>query len=232
MELQAEVLSWRRVIRTSAWFASIPDDLAMRLLCNAQLRQFNKSEKLFSYGDTSDGLYCLVDGVVCLTRVTQEGRESLLTTLDAPHWFGIVSLFDGQPRTHDVWAETKVTAIYISRDALLQLLDEHPIYWAQFGKLMANKLRVIFSAIEECSVLSPTARLARRLVGLASGYSDKYDPPKSMLRVSQEKLGMMLMLSRQTVNQSLCALQEAGAIRRHRGMIEIVDLNKLLDNGA
>jgi CRP/FNR family cyclic AMP-dependent transcriptional regulator len=107
------------------------------------------------------------------------------------------------------------------------MLSERPDYWRHFGRLLTQKLRSIFVAMEDIFLLPPTARLARRLLSMAKGYGAWTDHTSRVISISQEQLGLMLSLSRQTVNQSLRELEDAGSIHRHRGSIEIVDLRKL-----
>lgn len=49
------------------------------------------------------------------------------------------------------------------------------------------------------------------------------------VRVSQERLGMMLSLSRQTVNELLRHLEEQSIIRCQRGSVRILDPGRLRD---
>ena len=72
-------------------------------------------------------------------------------------------------------------------------------------------------------MLPPTARLASRLASMAASYGAYADRRLRVIGVSQEQLGLMLGLSRQTINGSLNDLEKNGAIRRHRGAIEIID---------
>jgi CRP/FNR family transcriptional regulator, cyclic AMP receptor protein len=47
------------------------------------------------------------------------------------------------------------------------------------------------------------------------------------VRVSQERLGMMLSLSRQTVNELLQQMEQASIIQCERGGVHILDLGRL-----
>lgn len=80
-----------------------------------------------------------------------------------------------------------------------------------------------FAGLEELSQLPPTPRVAARLLLMAGGYGAWTDRSKRVLEVSQEQLGLMLALSRQTVHQSLRELEARGCIKRNRASIEVVD---------
>ncbi|MCC9595201.1 Crp/Fnr family transcriptional regulator [Rubrivivax sp. JA1055] len=222
---------WAPTLRAGAWFAALPDDLADHLLAHARVLVLDAGTRLFARGDAPDGLYAVVRGVVRIGAVGAVGdgaRESLLAMLEPPQWFGEIALFDGAPRTHDAWAESDCTLLRVAQDDLTRLLAARPQHWQSFGRLLTNKLRLTFAAVEELALLPPTPRLARRLAAMAGGYGAWEGRSKRVLEVSQEQLGQMLALSRQTVNQALKELEAAGAIRRGRATIEIVDPGRLL----
>ena len=218
---------WSAVVASGDWFASLPEPLQGFLLQTAQLRSLAVGQRLFARGEAPDGVYCLVSGAMRIAGLTAAGQEALLVVLEPPQWFGEIALFDQAPRTHDAWAEADSTLAHVPQEALQQLLAEHPQYWQHFGRLLTQKLRTLFTGLEDTALLPPTPRVARRLANIATGYGAWSDRSKRVLTVSQKQLGLMLSLSRQTVNQSLGELEAAGAIRRNRGTIEVIDLLKL-----
>lgn len=235
MPRSAAVAPWESTVRQGAWFASLPRELAERLLDEAELVRLSAGQRLFARGDAPDGLYVVADGVVRITGLAETGQESLLVMLEPPHWFGEVALFDGEPRTHDAWAEGDATLLRVPQAAMRTMLAERAEWWQPLGRLLTQKLRALFVAMEELSLLPPRARLARRLLAMAAGFglaTAAQEPARRVLKVSQEQLGAMLALSRQTVNQALGELEAAGAVHRQRGAIEVVDVEALRRHGG
>lgn len=220
------------VLTASAWFRSLPEPLQQWLQANLRERQLAPGERLFSRGDTPDGLYGLAAGLVRFTGVNEAGQEAILVVLNPPHWFGEIALFDDEPRTHDAWAESAATLWHAPQPALMALLAERPEYWRHLGRLLTQKIRASFTAVEDLVLLAPRARLARRLALMATGFGTLEGQSLRVLRVSQEQLASMLALSRQTVNQTLKELEAAGVIKRARGAVEVLDLGALRRDAA
>jgi CRP/FNR family transcriptional regulator, cyclic AMP receptor protein len=86
-----------------------------------------------------------------------------------------------------------------------------------------RKLRIALSLLEDMALEPPRVRLARCLVNLFEGYGQRKDAPSCSVRISQERLGMMLSLSRQTVNELLRHLEQESIIHRQRGGLRILD---------
>lgn len=223
---------WTQALRAGSWFASLPAGLAEDLVALATPLRLGAGQRLFARGEPGDGIYCVLQGAIRITGITRDGSEALLALLEPPQWFGEIALFDSAPRTHDAWAESDVALLHMAQPDLQAMLDAHPAYWQAFGRLLAQKMRAMFSVLEEGAVLPVTARVASRLAAMAGGFGVWNGRSKRFVRVSQGQLGLMLSLSRQTVNQCLKELEAAGAIRRCRGAVEIVDVDRLLSFGA
>ncbi|MDD0974447.1 Crp/Fnr family transcriptional regulator [Pseudomonas fontis] len=214
--------AWRGQLLQGHWFKHLPPTLQDSLLQAARLRSLGAGERLFQRGDAPCGLYAVVEGAMRVGAVSAEGKEALLALVEAPQWFGEISLFDGQPRTHDALAEGTVTLLWVPQAALLALLEKQPQHWRDFALLMSQKLRWVFVALEQQSLLAAAPRVAYRLLQIAAGYGE-VDGPRRVLQLSQEQLALMLSLSRQTTNQILKSLQQEGALRLGYGEIEILD---------
>ncbi|MEM5384466.1 Crp/Fnr family transcriptional regulator [Paraburkholderia phymatum] len=210
----------------SAWFRGAPDALRAQLLELGRMRRLSAGQRLFSRGDADDGFYCVLDGLMRIGAASAAGKEALLAVIEPVNWFGEIALFDGQPRTHDAYAERDTLLFHVPRAALSSMLERNPAFWHPFGLLLTHKLRLAFDAIEEAALLPAAQRVARRLLLMAGGYGDA-GTQRRVLKVPQEDLAMMLALSRQTTNQILRQLETQGALALRYAEIEIVDAQKL-----
>ncbi|MDF3838691.1 Crp/Fnr family transcriptional regulator [Cupriavidus basilensis] len=217
----------RAALHSSAWFAGLTPGLQAWIAEHAKARTLATGSRLFGRGDAPDGLYFMVHGAVRMTSFSADGKEALLALVEPPQWFGEISLFDGLPRTHDAWAETDVLLLHVDQHDLLAFLGQNPSHWRAFGLLLAQKLRLTFHAIGASASLPAPVRLARRLLAIAGGYGEWNGRTRRVIHVQQEQLGLMLSLSRQTVNQILKEFETQGLLHRTRGSIEILDIGQL-----
>jgi CRP-like cAMP-binding protein len=211
---------------TGHWYSRLPVELQESLLGMSRLRRLSPAERLFQRGDPPCGMYAVLEGAVRIGAVNEQGKEALLSVMEAPHWFGEICLFDGQPRTHDAMAAGQCTLLHVPQLALLALLEEQPLYWRHLALLMSQKLRLTFINLEHLSLMPAPARLAHRLLMIAEGYGE-IEPARRVLQLPQEQLALMLSLSRQTTNQILKDLQAQGILHLGYGEIEILDIERL-----
>jgi CRP/FNR family cyclic AMP-dependent transcriptional regulator len=219
----------RKIVASGRWFAELPAPLQEELCAQARVVKLRAGDLLFRRGDDANGLYAVLDGAVRFAAVNQAGKESVAGLAEPPQWFGEVGLLDGGKRTHDAWADCDSTLAHVPRAVMDRWLSEHPAHWQYVGQLAVHKLRVMFAAIEDSSLYSPRERLIRCLVSLVLAYGERKTFPQQTLRVSQERLGSMLSLSRQTVNGLLQVLEQEQVLVCVRGGLRILDLDRLLE---
>jgi CRP/FNR family cyclic AMP-dependent transcriptional regulator len=219
-----KAIDCKELFRSGRWFASLPEAFQEALLRLGRHRELADGERLFSRGDACKGLYGVVDGAIRVSGTSARGKEALLVVLESPNWFGEVAVFDGMARTHDASADGPTKIVEVPLAALHKLLDAEPAYWRDLGRLVAGKLRLAFTTMEDTALLPISMRVARRLSWMAEGYGQWKGRSQRSIEVSQDELAQMLGSSRQTINQNLKNLESQGFIRTTYGQIEILDL--------
>ncbi|MFB9268307.1 Crp/Fnr family transcriptional regulator [Bradyrhizobium erythrophlei] len=217
------------VLNSSEWFAALDSGFQQAVLGSSRIMVLAAGESVFHRGDRSDGIYCVMSGAVCFGAIAPSGKGAIAALAEAPQWFGEVALFDDGVRTHDAWADVASTLLHLPLRHLTRILADDPLRWQQLGRLLVRKLRIALSLLEDMALESPRVRLARCLIHLFEGYGQRKAAPSSSVRVSQERLGMMLSLSRQTVNELLRHLEQDRIIQCQRGGVRILDPNRLRD---
>jgi CRP/FNR family transcriptional regulator, cyclic AMP receptor protein len=214
----------RRIVASGRWFSGLPAALQDALCCHARVIRLRAGDLLFQRGDENDGMYAVLEGGVRFSAINRAGKESVAGLAERPQWFGEVTLLDGGRRTHHAWADSDATLGHVPLPVLTRWLEDHPADWRCLGQLAVHKLRVMFAAVEDASLHSPRERLIRCLVSLVLAYGQGEASPQQTLRVSQERLGSMLSLSRQTINALLQRLEQEEILVCVRGGLRILDL--------
>jgi CRP-like cAMP-binding protein len=215
------------VLNSSEWFRSLDAPFREAVLRSSRVTALAAGASVFHRGDRGDGIYCVLSGAVCFGAFAPSGRTSIVAQAEAPQWFGEIALFDDGTRTHDGWADIPSTLLHLPLRHLTRILADDPARWQQLGRLLVAKLRVAVALLEDMALEPPRVRLARCLINLLEGYGQGKTTPSLCVRVSQERLGMMLSLSRQTVNELLRQLEQDSVIQCQRGGVLILDPNRL-----
>ena len=217
------------VVMNGEWFSALEPAFQRAVLASSRVIVLTAGKPVFRRGDPNDGIYGVISGVVCFGAVAPSGRESIVGLAEASQWFGEIALFDDGQRTHDAWADVSSTLLHLPLRRLTKILANDPLAWRQLGRLMVRKFRIALSLWEDLALEAPRVRLARCLINLFEGYGERKAEPPTRLRVSQERLGMMLSLSRQTINELLRQMEQESIIQCQRGGLRILNPARLRD---
>lgn len=208
-----------------SWLAGFSEDAIADAAACGQLRMVGDGTLVHARGAEADGLYTIARGAVRFTRATADGRATTIAVLDAPNWFGEISLFDSMPRTHDGHAAGPTVLLFHAKTDFRRLLSLYPVILERFAKTLSLRLRATFDLVEEAAISPLEQRLARRLLELAhikpSAMNAAVSPDGRDVPLTQEELGHLLGKSRQSISKLLHAWEQMGLIQTKYGRISI-----------
>lgn len=212
----------RQILSQNAWFASLPNSLADKLLEKGKLKVLQNQQILHQKNEAADGFYCVVSGRIRVSNFTIQGKELVLTWIQPGNWFGEISLIDGQPRTHDAHAEDTTTILKVPKITFEQLFIKNQVWSHYIMRLLCQRVRASFSLIDETGCLSLKGQLCKRLIIMQQGLQEQQ--LQSMeLNISQDVLAQLIHSSRQTVNKILQSLQADNVIALRYGRLIIIN---------
>lgn len=217
-------------LSANPWFGALPLADRRAVLTACELQRLRPGEMLFRQGDRvpagQGAFYGLVSGRIKASSLREDGKEAILVVLEAGNWFGEISLIDGRPRTHDATALGAIEVLALPRASFDALM--HRAEFAQaMCRLFAVRMRMLYGMVEDVTLRTTRARIARRLLLLARGDATQAGAARRVVPISQEALAMMLGITRQTLNKELKALVAAGALAVGYGRIEIASAAQL-----
>jgi CRP-like cAMP-binding protein len=208
-----------------SWLRGFPDKVVADAASCCAIREVVAGTLIHARGADADGVYTIACGAVRFTRVTADGHATTIAVLEAPSWFGEISIFDGMPRTHDAHAAGACALLFHAKTDFKRLLARHPVIYEHFAKVMAMRLRATFDLVEEATTLPLAQRLARRLLELAhlrpSVMNAATIPNGRDVPLTQEELGHLLGKSRQSIAKQLRDWERNGLVETKYGHISI-----------
>ena len=218
---------YKRLLQESHWFGGLPAGLQAAIIQHAKGVHLTAGEFLFRRGDASDGVYAVLDGAVNVGVVDEQGKEALLVIAEPVMWFGEICLVDDLPRTHDAVAALPTVLLRLDQQVFRGILDQQPEYWRYIALLLSQKLRLVLQDVESFTLYPAAKRLAQRLLQITEGYGHR-GVRQPVIKLSQERLALLLSLSRQTTNSLLKGFEEQGIIRLGFGEIKVLDFELLV----
>ena len=189
---------------------------------------FVKGEKgdcLLPAGATVKGWYAVLDGLVKLQSTSAEGRVSAFLGVPAGELFGEGSALKVEPRRYDVVDLRDTTLLCLPRTEFQALQEQNLPFNRYLVAHLNRRLGQAMALIEAGRLRSPEERVALYL-------SRVFWPGVRKLSLSQEELGHLVGLSRQTVNRVLRQMERLGLVSLAFGRVDILNEPALLNYPA
>lgn len=222
----------RAAINSGRWFSSLSPSLRHDILRCAYVKRYQDGELISARGDPPEEWIACAKGAVRVSSTSISGKQITLTYVEPGIWFGDVSIFDGDRRTHDAYAHGESTALCVAKADFKKILASHVELYEALMRLHARRIRQLYGLVEDLNTLPLRARLAKQLIHLVRSYgvaslSDAREMRIS-LQLAQEELAQLLGASRQRVNQELKSMERESVIRIEPGGLVIRDRAALM----
>jgi CRP/FNR family cyclic AMP-dependent transcriptional regulator len=216
----------QRRMSVNPWFNSLEPQDRRALLSGSGSLHLRSGEFVFRQGDGPGGLYGLINGILKASTLRKDGREAILAVVEAGNWFGEASAIDGLPRSHDVAAAGPAELLFVKPQIFDELMQRSSFARA-IAVLQAMHIRTVYAWLEDATLRSTRAQIARRLQRLARGGVTMEPTERHAITITHDTLAMMLGITRQTLALELKAMATQGAVALGYGRIEIESIEKL-----
>ena len=213
---------------TTAILAAVPhfsglDDATLRAVAQAAIRRdYGSSQVVFVEGEPSDGLFIVESGWFKVIKLSPDGREQVIHFLGPGETFNAMSAFSEMPNPATVVALEKSIVWLIHREAMLWLLDTHPKLARVMIQKLATRVQHLISLVEDLSLHTVEARLARLLLEQAG-----QGTVQRRRWATQTEMAARLGTVPDVLSRALRKLAAEGLIRVARHQIEILDIKGL-----
>ncbi|HSV51558.1 MAG TPA: Crp/Fnr family transcriptional regulator [Burkholderiaceae bacterium] len=205
-----------RFLQAQPWYASLAMEVQDRIAQHAFTRSGKKGEVLLAAGAPVDGWYAVLSGLVKLQSPSVKGRFSVFLGVPSGEWFGEGSVLRTEPRRYDVIALRDSELLCLPRAEVEALRASDLAFNQALVAQMNLRLAQAMTIIEAGRLRNPEHRVAQYL-------SPLFWPGMRRVSLTQEELGHLAGLSRQTVNRVLRSLEQRGLVSLAFGGVAITD---------
>jgi CRP/FNR family transcriptional regulator, cyclic AMP receptor protein len=199
-----------------------------QLAASATISYHSPRETIFQKGDPGNSMMAVIRGRVKICTHSADGKELALNIIDRGGVFGEIAVLDGEPRTADAVALEETDLLILERRRLLPFLAANPDTTLRLISVICKRLRQTSEHLEDVLFLEAPSRLARWLLRLSETFGKP--APRGVrldIKLSQQQLGSLVGVSRESVNKHLGDWQKAGCIDVESGFITILGRESL-----
>lgn len=206
----------RNFLAAQPWFGLLDTAHQTRLLEQVALLPATKGQTVLPAGEPVQGWYAVLHGLVKLQTEAADGKRSAFIGVPDGEWFGEGSALKGEARRYAVVALRDSCLMCLPR-SIFDELQRHNLAFNQYLVQHLNmRLGQAMALIEASRIRAPEHRVALYLSRL-------FWRGTRRLYLTQEELGTLVGLSRQTVNRVLRQLADLGIVSIEMGRVAILD---------
>jgi len=208
-------------------FGELSEEEQVEVWSHVNSRSYTKSNIILFEEDPGDSLFIIKEGKVKITRLSEEGKEVILSILGEGEFFGEMSLLDGESRSANVIALSDCEVFILKRDDFLEILKNTPQIAITLLEELAYRIRKSDEQIEYLSLADAENRVAMTILRIAEETGTF-----KMGQVTIEELPMqqdmanMSGTSRETISRMLSDFTDKGFIERKGKKLVLLDYEK------
>lgn len=208
-------------------FGDLDDEELVEIWNHVQTRSYKKGNIILFEEDPGDSLFIIKEGKVKITRLSEEGREVILSILGEGEFFGEMSILDGESRSANVIALADSEVFVLKREEFINILTSNPQIAITLLEELAARIRKSDQQIEYLSLADAENRVAMTLLRLAeeSGTFKMGQVTIEELPMQQD-MANMSGTSRETISRMLSEFTEKEYIDRKGKKLIILDYDK------
>jgi CRP/FNR family cyclic AMP-dependent transcriptional regulator len=206
-----------RLLSSVPYFARLDANTLDAVTRRAFRRSCAKGQMVFVEGEPCAGMWVVEKGRVKLLRLSTDGREQVVKLLGPGEFFNEVAVLDGGPNPVSAMAAMESTLWVIERNTMLDLLERYPALAAGVIENLASRARHLLALVEDLSLRTVSARLAKLLLAQAEPGSEV---PR---RLTQQEMAAQVGTVREMVSRVLRAFEEEGLISFDRHRLIVLD---------
>ena len=190
-------------------------------------KSFAKDSVILFEHETGSALFVIVKGKVKVSRVSDDGKEVILTILNESDFFGEMAILDGMSRSANVTAMEDAELFIVQRSEFLEMLHSHPEISIALLQELTNRLRAADMKIKSLSLKDAEGKVATVILQIADDVGKiKQGTVESEKLPYQHDLANMAGTSRETISRTLHSFAKKGLVELDGSKLRILDYEK------
>ena len=183
-----------------------------------------KHAKLLEEGQLPEGIFVLLHGSVKLFVSLKGGKSLILRVVQSGEVLGLSATMSSKAAEYTAETLSPTQFLYVPRKDFLTLLEQHPAICISVVEVLSHQLREAVNMIHYSSGSQPAVeKLADLLELWVAECGEVTERGTEMkLPLTQEEIGQMIGVSRETVSRLLAEFEEQGILELEGSHVRIL----------
>ena len=197
---------------------------------NKVMNTYKKGHTIFYQGNPPFGLYCVNSGKIKISKIGNDGKESIIRIAHAGDVLGHRSLFSNENYTATATIIEDATICFIDKKYIYKSIQDQPSIALNLIQKLSREMGAAESMSASMSQKNVRERLAELFLMLKRTYGiEENGRTKLDIKLTREEIASMIGTANETVIRFISEFKEEGLIEQEGKTIFIIDEAKLLE---
>lgn len=217
---------WR--LKSCELFQKLTPEEISHLESHSRMKVYPSKSPIYLPSDSADTVFLVVDGVVKVSSLSPDGKQSILAFIDRGELFGELALIDSGPRDEFVEAVGRTTIVMMPAGIVRQLIARRSDLALAVTKLVGLRRQRIERRVKNLLFQSSRERLIHLLLDLEEQFGMETDQGVQIrLKLSHQDLANLIGTTRETVTGILGDLRNEKLIEARRCKLTLLSPERL-----
>lgn len=185
-----------------------------------------KGEPLFEEGDRINGIFCIKDGVCKVSKMSENGRNQIISLIKKGDLLGERSLISDEPSNLKAVALNDMEVCFVPKEEIIRDLEKNPDFTMSVLKDLAKTLKKSDNVIIDMAQKTVKQRLAETLIRLKDKF-DMNDDGIINLQLSREDFANIVGTATESAIRLLSEFKKKGLVEFKGKEIKILNAQEL-----
>lgn len=194
------------------------------------MNHYKRGQTIFFQGNPPFGLYCVNNGKIKVSKMGQDGKESIIRVVGPGDVLGHRSLFSNEIYTATATVLEDSDICFLDKKFIFQALEEEPSIALNLIKKLSRDMGSAESRAATLSQKNVRERLAELLLTLMKSYGiQENDRTRLDIKLTREEMASMVGTANETLIRFISEFKDEGLIEQEGKVIFIKDQEKLVE---
>jgi CRP-like cAMP-binding protein len=192
------------------------------------INTYKKGHTIFFQGNPAFGIYCIKSGKIKVSKIGNDGKESIMRIAGGGDVIGHRSLFSEDNYTATATVIEEAAICFIDKKFIYQAIQDEPTVALQLIQKLSREMGSAETKNASMSQKNVRERLAELLLMLKKTYGIKENGKIRLdIKLTREEMASMVGTANETIIRFISEFKDEGIIEQKGKEIFILDEDKL-----
>lgn len=195
------------------------------------MNSYKKGQTIFFQGNPPFGLYCISTGKIKVTKIGNDGKESIVRIAGPGDVLGHRSLFSKEPYTATATVIEDSAVCFLDKNFIYNIIQNKPEVSLQIIERLSKDMGAAEKKSASMSQKSARERLAELFLHFSKSYGEEQENGdiKLNIKLNRDEIASIVGTAHETIIRLISEFKTEEILRQEGKIIFIIDQEKLVN---